>query len=307
MNDVLLLKPHLVYKMWGSNHLKEQNIDLNDAIDVGEAWAISGFKDKSSVITNGEYRNQKLYDIFRNHKELFDNYKGDEYPLVNKYIDCNENLAIEVHPLDKYAQDNYKEAGGREKCWYVLKAKPNADVIVGHTAKTATELNNLIKEEKWDQLAIRRKVQAGDVVYVPAGCIHALNEGLILYEVQFSSKPVFRLYNYNRDLFDEAYKLNVDEAVVNTIIPYKEPKYKHNSELLAETKKFKFLKVVNKSTKTYKYDDARWVQVTVISGNGRLNDKYELKTGVSFVVPSTMKSFKVEGNVTMLVSYLIKK
>ena len=307
MNDILLLKPHLEYEMWGSDHLTKYNIDLNDATDVGEAWVISGYQGRSSVIVNGEFESKKLSDVFRNHRELFDNFEHDHYPLVAKYIDCNENLAVQVHPFDEYAKKNFRELGGRDKCYYVIKAKPNADIIVGHKAKTLEEFKKLVKEEKWDELFIRKNIKEGDVIYIPTGTVHGLTEGLILYELQYASKPAFNLYNYNRDMFDEAYKLNIEEAVLNTTIPYKEPEYKSSNEVLVENKKFKLLKIKNKDIQEHSFKDARWVQVSVIDGKGKVNDKYDLQSGVSFVVPSTIKSFKVEGDVTMLISYIIKK
>ena len=306
MKDVLILKPHLEYEMWGSDHLKKHNIDLNDASDVGEAWVISGLPGRSSVIINGEFESKKLSDVFRNHRELFDNYKDDKYPLICKYVDCNENLAVQIHPKDEYAKKNFQEFGGREKCYYVLQAKANADIILGHKAKTLDELKKLMKEEKWEELFIRKNIKAGDLIYIPNGTVHGLTEGLILYELQYASKPTFNLYNYNRDLFDEAYKLNIEEAFVNTTIPHVDAKYKTSKDVLIETDKFKLLKIKNERNKEYSFDDARWVQVSIIDGTGILNHKYELKAGVSFIVPSTLKSFKVEGNVTMLISYMIK-
>ena len=59
MNNVLFLKPYLEHKVWGSNKLSKYNINLEKAKDVGEAWIISGYKNKSSVINNGEFKNKK--------------------------------------------------------------------------------------------------------------------------------------------------------------------------------------------------------------------------------------------------------
>lgn len=307
MKDILLLRPHLEYQMWGSNHLRKDNIDLNGANDVGEAWVISAYPGKSSIIINGQFNNMKLSDVFRNHRELFDNYKEDKYPLICKYIDCNENLDIMVHPKDEYAQKHFQELGGRDKIYYVIRAKSGADIVIGHKAKTLDEFKKLIKEEKWDELLIHKELKEGDVFYIPSGTVHGINEGSILYSVQCSSKPALRLYNYNRHLLDEAYKLNTNEALENIIIPYIEPSFKPKNDVLVDTKKFKLLKIKNNGIKEYSFDDARWLQVSVINGSGVLNDKYDIKTGTSFIVPSTLKSFKVEGNVTMLISYVIKK
>ncbi|MCF0124710.1 MAG: hypothetical protein HUJ68_02960 [Clostridia bacterium] len=65
--------------------------------DIGEAWIISGYKNKSSIITNGKYKNKTLYEVFNKHRELFDNYEKDIYPLLVKILDCNDKLSVQVH------------------------------------------------------------------------------------------------------------------------------------------------------------------------------------------------------------------
>ena len=60
MNNIFFLKPYLNHKVWGSTHLKQFNIALNGAKDIGEAWIISGYPEKSSIITNGKFKNKTL-------------------------------------------------------------------------------------------------------------------------------------------------------------------------------------------------------------------------------------------------------
>ena len=307
MKSILLLKPRLSYQLWGGDNLKKFNVELDDANDVSSAWLISGYKDRSSVILNGEFKNQTLYDVFMSHRDLFDNYQDDKYPLLVKFVDINWKMPIQVHPTDEYAKAHCHEFGGREKVFYVLKAAPGAVVVLGHTAKTKEELIKQVKEEKWEQLLIRKNVKEGDLIYIPAGCLHGLTEGLVMYELQYSSDPLYKLFNYNRELFDEAYKLDIEEALANITVPYVEPQYKHSSDVLIETDKFKLVKVVNSGSKKYSFPDARWVQATVINGGGTLNQTIELKTSVSFVVPSNVTEFEIEGNVTLLFSYVPKK
>ena len=302
MKNVFFLKPYLDHEEWGSDHLKEYGIDLENATDVGEALVISAYQDKSSVITNGEYSNQTLYDVFNSHKELFDNYSEKQYPLCCKYIDCGWKLPVQVHPTHEYAQEHYEEAGGREKCWYVIKAEDKSNIVLGHTAKTIEEFRQMVKDDNWDKLLVNREIKSGELIYVPTGCIHGLSEGLILYEVQLTSTPVFKIYNYEKDSDD----LNIEEAFANTTIPYREVEFKHEGNILIETDKFKLIKIINEREKEYSFTDARWIQATVIDGEGILNDEYELKKGISFIIPSIEQSFKVKGEITILISYVTK-
>ena len=46
---------------------------------------------------------------------------------------------------------------------------------------------------------IRRvPVKSGEVFYMPAGMVHAIGGGIVLYEIQQSSDVTYRLWDYNR-------------------------------------------------------------------------------------------------------------
>ena len=304
MKNILFLKPHLVYEMWGSNKLKNYNIDIGDAPDVGEAWVISAVKDKSSVILNGEYKGQTLYDVFIKHKELFDNFNGDTYPIVAKILDVNQNLSVNVPQSD--GEDKANKTG-KKKFWYILETKPNSSIVYGHNAKTKDELNELIHNDKWEELLKSKQVKAGDYVYVPGGCVHAFNEGIILYSLEQVAGQEFKMYNYNRDLFFDNYKLDVEDSIKHVKIPFDEPTIPTKNDILIEGDKSKVVKIANTKKTTYDFPDARWIQATVIDGKGKLDDNYEISKGISFIITSPLQSFTLDGNITILISYLKKQ
>lgn len=49
-----------------------------------------------------------------------------------------------------------------------------------------------------DRLLHEERVQAGDVIYVPAGTVHAIGSGVMLYELQEYSDVTYRMYDYGR-------------------------------------------------------------------------------------------------------------
>jgi mannose-6-phosphate isomerase len=49
-----------------------------------------------------------------------------------------------------------------------------------------------------EKLLVFANVQKGDVLYVPAGTIHALGPGLLIYEIQQASDITYRLYDWGR-------------------------------------------------------------------------------------------------------------
>ena len=173
--EPLFLTPYFRPKIWGGRKLNtELHYQIPDG-KVGEAWVISGYKDDASTVTDGPYKGKTLREVYLNHPELFGNPKAKEFPLLVKFLDANDNLSVQVHPDDEYARVHENDSGKTES-WYVLHAEPGAKLIYGHNAKTKEELEDLIKQGKWQELFRYVPVKTGDFVYVPAGTVHALTK-----------------------------------------------------------------------------------------------------------------------------------
>src|SRR5699024_2523537 len=141
-----------------------------------------------------------LADVWQQHGELFNkNDKDDvEYPLLVKVIDANDDLSVQVHPDDTYAREIEGVPYGKTECWYVLQAEPDAEIVFGHHAKAKNKLHIRMDEGKWDDLLQKKKVEAGDFIYVPSGTIHAIGKGIMILEIQQSSDITYRVYDYDR-------------------------------------------------------------------------------------------------------------
>ena len=70
MKEPLFLNSVLQEKIWGGDHLKEFGYDL-PSDKVGEYWAISAHPHGLSTIANGEFKGQKLDQLYASHRELF--------------------------------------------------------------------------------------------------------------------------------------------------------------------------------------------------------------------------------------------
>jgi len=141
---------------------------------------------------------------------------GCDPELLVKYLFTAERLSIQVHPDDAAAQ----AAGfprGKDEAWVVLAAEPDAVIGVGLT-KTVTpqELRAAALDGQIEPLLHWHPVKAGDVIYSPAGTIHAIGAGLTLIEVQQSLDLTYRLYDYGRPR-----ALHLEEAMaVSMPIPF---------------------------------------------------------------------------------------
>ena len=98
----LKFHPILKKKIWGGERLAYKSEEHEESI--GESWEISAVEDNISVVSNGILADNDL-------QELIEVYMGDlvgdhiyekfgiEFPLLIKYIDANDDLSIQVHPV----------------------------------------------------------------------------------------------------------------------------------------------------------------------------------------------------------------
>jgi len=118
--------------------------------------------------------------------------------LLLKLLFTSEPLSIQVHPDDEFAR-SIGLPSGKTEAWYILSATPDARVAVGlKRILTPQELRASIKDGSIAGLTQWRPVAKGDIIFVPAGTIHAIGAGIVLAEIQQRSDTTFRLFDYGR-------------------------------------------------------------------------------------------------------------
>ena len=126
---------------------------------------------------------------------------GARFPLLVKLLDAAEPLSLQVHPDDAYALRFESASGhlGKTEAWWVLAADPGAQVTWGFAHEVTTrEVERAAEGGHWAPLLRQLPVVAGDVIVNPAGTVHALGAGLLVYEVQQASDLTYRLYDHGR-------------------------------------------------------------------------------------------------------------
>jgi mannose-6-phosphate isomerase len=130
---------------------------------------------------------------------------GETFPLLLKLIHARERLSVQVHPDDAYAAAHEDGKLGKNEAWVILDAQPGARIVYGIApGVTREELAfAAIAAEGGDGGALERclrwlPVAAGDAVYIPAGMVHAIGEGVLLYEIQQSSDLTYRFWDWGR-------------------------------------------------------------------------------------------------------------
>jgi mannose-6-phosphate isomerase len=128
--------------------------------------------------------------------------------LLLKLLFTKEPLSIQVHPNDAFAR-SIGMANGKTEAWYILSATPEAKVAVGLKRQlTAEQLRASIEDGSIADLVQWHRVWKDDVIFVPAGTIHAIGPGLVLAEIQQRSDTTFRLFDHGRRR-----EIHVDNAV----------------------------------------------------------------------------------------------
>ena len=118
--------------------------------------------------------------------------------LLLKLLFTSEPLSVQVHPDDAFAR-GIGLPNGKTEAWYILSAAPSARVAVGLKRQlTPQELRASIRDGSIASLTQWRAVAKGDIIFVPAGTIHAIGAGIVLAEIQQHSDATFRLFDYGR-------------------------------------------------------------------------------------------------------------
>ena len=190
--------------VWGGRNLAEKlGRALPDGI-VAESWDIAAHPNGSSMVNAGSLQGKTLGEVMALWGEALVGSNSQQalelgkFPLLIKLLDANRWLSVQVHPDDAYGLAHEQEFGKTEM-WIVLHAEPGAEIIYGFLPGVPPEryAQEIAAERAADSLQ-RLPVKKGDVIFVPAGAIHALGPGIIVAEIQQNSDTTYRIYDWGR-------------------------------------------------------------------------------------------------------------
>jgi len=149
---------------------------------------------------------------------------GTRFPLLIKLLDCAQWLSLQVHPDDPLAVE-LEGAGqfGKTEAWHILDAAPGATLIAGIQPDTPPEvIAESIRQGTIIDHVQYAHVRQGDTVFVPAGTLHALGPGLLVYEVQQTSDLTYRVYDWGRPA-TEGRLLHIEKSIRSTRADFTAP------------------------------------------------------------------------------------
>lgn len=213
---VFLLKPQFYPKIWGGQVFQTWYPTLDPTLKIGEVWAVSTLPEGESTVINNPLG---LKSFLLDHPSWFP-LQTDDLPFRVTLIDAQDDLSIQVHPDERYAQAN-NLASGLSEAWVVLNAAPKARIEFGHQAKTKAEFLKYMETNQWDKLLAYHEVQPNDVIFIPAGTVHAVGRGLLIYEISQRIDVTYRLYDYQRleAQTGKPRQLHLDDALQVIAVP----------------------------------------------------------------------------------------
>jgi mannose-6-phosphate isomerase len=197
-----IFQPVFKERVWGGRELERlYGKKLPPGAVIGESWEISDRPGDASIIANGPLAGKDLRWLMTHHApEILGGAKSaadGRFPLLCKILDARDKLSLQVHPPANKAA----ELGGEPKTemWYIADAAPDASFYVGlKRGVTRAEFEKKISDGSVADCFHRVPVRAGDTMFLPSGRVHAIGDGLVIFEIQQNSDTTYRVFDWNR-------------------------------------------------------------------------------------------------------------
>lgn len=219
------LKSMPVVRVWGGHRLAPESTQ-----PIGERWEVYG-----ELCLEGSDETLDQLCVRRGYS-LLGSWSPDPqlgFPLLIKWLDCQDWLSIQVHPDDAVAPPGLR---GKAEAWYFAQVSEEAEVIHGwkNGQPPRAQLETLAPREWLDHLQ-RYRPQPGSWSYTSPGTVHALGPGLLVYEVQQSSDLTYRLYDWDRlGLDGQPREMHVEQGIAAICESLPEPQVAAPADLLGK-------------------------------------------------------------------------
>lgn len=308
-------RPLLKSVIWGGDRIKEfKGIDTH-LQQVGESWEISGVAGHESVVTGGPDHGLTLTQLCQRHgaallgESVCMRY-GSRFPLLIKLIDAHRDLSVQVHPGDEMAS-RLHGCPGKTEMWCVIDHEPGAQIMAGFDRQLSPEeFDRRVADGAIMDVVAHHTAHAGDVFFLPAGCIHAIGAGNFIAEVQQASDVTYRVFDYNRrDRDGNPRQLHVEQArQALNFAPYADVIERSGAKIcdgntLVACHEFTVERHEVARTSTLVMPDS-FLVVMCTGGSGRVTSDEgataTLRTGETILVPACHRQIIIEGSLTLL-------
>lgn len=201
MREPIFFEPIYQERVWGGRNLSSAlGRKLPKGKVIGESWDMVDREEANSPVANESAKGKTLRQLIESDPEgvMGPGYDASKpFPILVKWLDCEERLSLQVHPPSSVA----RELGGEPKTenWYIADRKPGASLIVGlKQGTTREEFERRLEDSTLEECVHRFKVEPGSSILVESGRIHAIDAGNLILEIQQNSDTTYRVYDWGR-------------------------------------------------------------------------------------------------------------
>lgn len=298
MQKIYKLTPALKDNLWGGNKLRKYGKE-SAADRIAESWELSFTDGGEACISDGRTMSEAFpRELWGTACEKF-----RFFPTLTKFIDAREKLSVQVHPSDDYALKNEGQFGKTEM-WYVVEAEEGAGLYMGLEKECGVEeFATAVADGTVEELLSFKQVKKGDVYFIPSGTIHAIGEGVLIFEIQQNSTLTYRLYDYmRRDKDGNLRELHVEKAMkVSQLSPYNASLFDlERPEVIGACEYFETSKYKLEFTNIcLNVDETSFLSVTCVGGKGKICGE-EITLGDTFFCPAGVGEISLEGEMEII-------
>jgi mannose-6-phosphate isomerase len=225
----LRFQPVFKRYLWGGRRLGAVlSKPIGPGDDYAESWEVADHGHGQSIVANGPLAGTTLRELVqqcgdellgpsaeRHGGRSLQQTPQPRFPLIFKYLDCNQNLSVQVHPDDAAASRLSPPDMGKTEAWLILHALPGSRIYAGlNSSFDRQALEREVRSGRTEHCISSFEALAGQCVFIPAGTLHALGAGLLVAEIQQSSDTTYRLYDWGRvGPNGQPRQLHIDEAL----------------------------------------------------------------------------------------------
>jgi mannose-6-phosphate isomerase len=198
----LTFQPRYKERVWGGRELERlYGRNLPPGKPIGESWEISDRPGDASIVSHGPLAGTNLRWLMENQAaEILGGARPaaeGRFPLLCKILDAREKLSLQVHPPASQAEKLKGEP--KTEMWFIADAAADASLYVGlKRGVTRRQFEAKIVDGSVADCFHRLPVRAGDAMFLPSGRVHAIGDGLVIFEIQQNSDTTYRVFDWNR-------------------------------------------------------------------------------------------------------------
>lgn len=264
------------------------------------------------MIANGPLAGKDLRWLMEHHAaEILGTAKpaaDGRFPLLCKILDAREKLSLQVHPPASKAAELRGEP--KTEMWFIADAAPDASLYVGlKRGVTRADFEKKISDGSVADCFHRIRVKAGDTMFLPSGRVHAIGDGLVIFEIQQNSDTTYRVFDWNRVGLDgNPRELHIAQSLASIDFADFEPKLVENkfhggpdfqSRFLVNDPLFTVQELQTQTCEFKMKPTQKPVIFALVKGSMTINDpaskvSIELTPGQFCLVPACIEKIQVQ-------------